>query len=112
MFTYVIMMSHFPNLHVSLCSFCSICVHQGDAPLPIAALKGHKDIVELLIKCSANVNAQGGILVCCESLHHFVCIDAVVGSGLKGGSGNVRMNSFSFLHFELLGNHSIQLIVI
>ncbi len=64
MISYVIMISsmfgvsHFPNLHVSLYSFCSICVYQGAAPLHIAAQKGHCEIVELLIKSGANVNAQ------------------------------------------------------
>ncbi len=46
----------FVDLSVSLCSFCSVCVDQGWTPLHIAALGGHIDIVEQLIKSGADVN--------------------------------------------------------
>ncbi len=113
--TYVIMMSssmflcHTFQTHVSLCSFCFVCVYQGWTPLHMAAFNGHKDTVELLIKHGANVNAQDQY-VCV--LNYIICV-YWSSTGSKGGSGNVSMNSFSFLHIELLGNDSTtQLIVI
>ncbi len=88
-------------MSVSLCSFCSICfvcvVYQGYAPLHFAARWGHCEVVELLIKHGANVNAPNEH-VCVLNCWITLCIDTVFYAS-KTGSGNVLMNSFSFLHF-------------